>query len=77
MHFLSLLSLYPPPSFLTAHLVHFLSNVGIDWLFRVVFADDFSSYMVYDSDCMLVLPKLLYVLNIFILIPHVHLLQIR
>ena len=51
MHFLSLLSLYPPSSTLTAHPVHFLSNVGIDWLFHVVFADNFSSCTVYDSDC--------------------------
>ena len=48
MHFLYLLSLHPPPSFLTAYLIHFLSNVGIDWLSHVVFADNFSSYTVYD-----------------------------
>ena len=45
------LSLPPPPSFLTTHFAHFFSNIGIDWLFHVVFADDFSSYTVYDSDC--------------------------
>ncbi|OJJ78666.1 uncharacterized protein ASPGLDRAFT_138465 [Aspergillus glaucus CBS 516.65] len=27
---------------------------GIDWLFHVVFAEDFSSYTVYDSDCKVV-----------------------
>ena len=51
MHFLTLPVLHRPPSFLTADLVRFLSNVGIDWLFHVVFADDLSSYTVYDSDC--------------------------
>ena len=91
MHFLYLLSLHPPPSFLTAYLIHFLSNVGIDWLSHVVFADNFSSYTVYDCKAvpgesqiallqwlkMLVLSKLLYVLTMFISISDVRLPQLR
>lgn len=29
-------------------------NVGLDWLFHIVFADNFESYTVYDSDCNIV-----------------------
>lgn len=51
MFSLSFISSHPVLSFHTSHFTHASWNLGMAWLFHVVFKDDFSSYTVYDSNC--------------------------